>query len=63
LQELEAGSGPGSRPVPPRAADQLTLFGPPEHPVLDELKELDVNALTPLRALALLAELSERARS
>ncbi len=31
---------------------QLTLFGPVEHPLLDELRELDVNELTPLAALS-----------
>jgi DNA mismatch repair protein MutS len=31
---------------------QLTLFGPIEHPLLDELRELDINNLTPLAALA-----------
>lgn len=31
---------------------QLTLFGPIEHPLLDELRELDINDLTPLAALA-----------
>jgi DNA mismatch repair protein MutS len=36
-----------------RAGDlQLTLFGPIEHPLLDELRELDLNDLTPRAALA-----------
>jgi DNA mismatch repair protein MutS len=30
---------------------QLTFFGPTEHPLLDELRELDLDALTPLAAL------------
>ena len=36
---------------------QLTLFAPPEHPVVEQLRQLDVNSLTPLDALAKLAEL------
>jgi DNA mismatch repair protein MutS len=39
---------------------QLTLFAPPEHPVVGELRQLDVNGLTPLDALKLLAELKGR---
>jgi DNA mismatch repair protein MutS len=41
---------------------QLTLFAPPEHPVVEQLKSLDVNALTPLAALQLLAELQSAAK-
>jgi DNA mismatch repair protein MutS len=40
---------------------QLTLFAPPEHPLVDQLRQLDVNSLTPLDALKLLAELKLRA--
>jgi DNA mismatch repair protein MutS len=36
---------------------QLTLFAPPEHPIVEQLRQLDVNSLTPLDALAKLAEL------
>jgi len=35
---------------------QLTLFDPP-HPVLERLKALELDALTPLEALTLLYEL------
>ena len=43
----------------PRAAEktshlQLTLFGAAEHPLLDELRQTDLNATTPLGALELL---------
>jgi DNA mismatch repair protein MutS len=40
----------------PRAA-QLTIFTPLSQPVLERLRELDLNHLTPLEALNLLAEL------
>ena len=39
---------------------QLTLFAAPEHPLVDELRKLDVDALSPREALALLAELKTR---
>jgi DNA mismatch repair protein MutS len=40
------------RPGEPRVRDiQMTLFGPAHHPLLDEVKEMDLNALTPLDAL------------
>jgi DNA mismatch repair protein MutS len=43
--------------------DQLGLFAPPQpHAVVDELRQLDVNTLTPLAALQRLAELAERAK-
>ena len=49
----------------PRAADvdQLGLFAAAPHAVVDALRSVDVNALTPLAALQLVAELAERARS
>ncbi|HYD52430.1 MAG TPA: DNA mismatch repair protein MutS, partial [Gemmatimonadaceae bacterium] len=43
-------------------AQQLGLFAaPPPHPVVERLKAVDVNALTPLQALTLLAELATEA--
>jgi DNA mismatch repair protein MutS len=49
----------------PRAAgDQLGLFaGDISHPVVGRLREIDVNTLTPLEALALLAQLTVEARA
>jgi DNA mismatch repair protein MutS len=47
------------RPVP---ETQLTLFAAAPHPVVERLKDVDPDALTPRQALALLAELVERAR-
>jgi DNA mismatch repair protein MutS len=64
LRELEGahtGGGEGlgrfgrHRPAPGRA--QLSLFAPAEHPAVDRLRRLDINAVTPLQALNLLAEL------
>jgi DNA mismatch repair protein MutS len=40
-----------------RAGDlQLTLFAPDDHPVIEQLKQLDVDSLTPLAALQLLSQ-------
>jgi DNA mismatch repair protein MutS len=33
---------------------QLTLFAPDEHPLIGELRQLDLNAMTPIAALQLL---------
>jgi len=47
-------AGDRLRPAP---AAQLTIFTPISQPVLEKLRELDLNHLTPLEALNLLAEL------
>jgi DNA mismatch repair protein MutS len=48
-------SPPGATPPP----TQLTIFTPLSQPVLDKLSEVDLNRLTPLEALNLLAELKK----
>jgi DNA mismatch repair protein MutS len=48
----------GDSPVPQAA--QLTIFTPLSQPVLERLRELDLNNLTPLEALNLLAELKKQ---
>ncbi len=57
-----AGLPPAPRPrsVPP--ADQLALFGGAPDPVVEELRSIDVDRMTPLEALSRLAELQRRAR-
>jgi DNA mismatch repair protein MutS len=52
--QLAGGDAPG-----PRAA-QLTIFTPLSEPVLEKLREIDLNNLTPLEALNLLAELKKQ---
>ena len=47
---------PGADPP----AAQLTIFTPISQPVLEKLRELDLNRLTPLEALNLLAELKKQ---
>ena len=39
---------------------QMTLFEPKPHPVIEELKRLDVDHLTPLEALNLLAQMKDK---
>ena len=58
-----ARAGPGwpiPRPRPGRPGRQLSALLGAEEAVLDELRRLDPDALTPLQALALLAELKKR---
>jgi DNA mismatch repair protein MutS len=39
---------------------QLTLFGPAEHPLLDEIRRLDLNATAPLDTLRLIQQWQDR---
>jgi DNA mismatch repair protein MutS len=49
--------------APRSSGDQLGLFGSElPHPVVERLREIDVNTLTPLEALAMLAQLTVEAR-
>ncbi len=54
MRELEKSSGQAVR-INPQAAQQVALF-PETSPLLDELKGLDVNALSPIEALNKLFE-------
>jgi DNA mismatch repair protein MutS len=76
LASLEKGAGPPGEPraKPPAKqrrrsdGDQMELFAPPpaapsvDHEVLETIRALDVDRLTPLDALALLAQLKSRCR-
>jgi DNA mismatch repair protein MutS len=54
---------PGAPPPLERNPGQLALFSdPPADPVVDDLRALDLDALTPLEALNRLAELQRRAQ-
>jgi DNA mismatch repair protein MutS len=55
----------GRTPRPARApdADQLALFAAVPHAVVTRLQHVDVNTLTPLAALQLVAELADQART
>jgi DNA mismatch repair protein MutS len=54
-RQLTEHLSPGSAPP----ATQLTIFTPLSQPVLDKLREVNLNRLTPLEALNLLAELKK----
>jgi DNA mismatch repair protein MutS len=54
-QQATAHLSPGAAPPP----TQLTIFTPLSQPVVDKLREVDLNRLTPLEALNLLAELKK----
>ena len=47
----------------PKFIKQLAIFRAEEHPIIHELKKLDVNKLTPLEALEILAQLKRRVDS
>ncbi|HET6763837.1 MAG TPA: DNA mismatch repair protein MutS, partial [Longimicrobiaceae bacterium] len=67
LRELESGGHTVPHPIPaPRLKPveyQLTMFDPPPHPVLERLRQVDVERLSPLEALNVLAELAGAVRS
>lgn len=61
LRDLEGNSHPAAiRPRAPKAT-QLPLFSL-SHPVLDEIKNLDIDSMTPLEALNKLYELKRKVR-
>ena len=66
LQLLESEQISSARNVAPRAPTaqekQLALFGA-RHPLVERLAAIDVNALTPMQAMALLEELNRGAKS
>ena len=66
LQTLEADhhDSAGKTTIPQRKRrskhKQLTLFGPEYHPLLDELRELDMDHMTPTGAFEALQKLRSR---
>lgn len=42
---------------------QLTLFGPAHHPLLDTIRDLDPDALTPLQSLTLIQQWNQKLKS
>jgi DNA mismatch repair protein MutS len=58
LKQLETSSGKAVR-IDPEASQQMALF-PETNPMLDELKALDINALSPIEALNRLYEWQRR---
>jgi DNA mismatch repair protein MutS len=68
LEELErAGDAPRRRQrmrelAPPPQAIQMTLFSAEPDPLIEDLKALPIDELTPLEAISRLYELQRRAR-
>ncbi len=59
LAQLEASHGGGELviPVAMQTRDsQMSLFGEQEHPLLDDIRETDLNNTTPLEAMALIQQ-------
>ena len=57
LGQLEASHGGGKISIPSssKASDmQMSLFGGQDHPLLEDIKETDLNSLTPLEAMMLI---------
>jgi DNA mismatch repair protein MutS len=54
--EREGAHGPVPSSHPALAARQLSLFSTEPHPVIEALRQLDVNSLTPLEAISKLYE-------
>jgi DNA mismatch repair protein MutS len=54
MQQLELSSGKAVK-ITPGLSQQMALF-PETNPMLDELKELDINTLSPIEALNKLYE-------
>ncbi len=50
----------GKKPLRPKVIKQPALFSGEPHPVIEELKKIDVNQLTPIEALNILSKLKER---
>ena len=71
LADLEKGNaihiGPGAADKAPVKIEertvQLTLFDAAEHPVLAKLRQVNPDALTPIEALTILAELRRAAQN
>ena len=58
----ESTRGADRRGPVAHAHEQLALFAVP-HPVVERLRELDVNTMTPLQAIEQLARLIDEART
>lgn len=62
-EQLATGLAKGNpRSQPSAAPDQLGLFATAPHPVLEKLRDLNVDGMTPLAALTLLASLADETR-
>ena len=63
LEEMEKRHPQARKKKKKEVSSQLTFFTPRSHPIIQELKNLDLNTLTPLEAFDTLRELVEKAKS
>ncbi|NOZ63606.1 MAG: DNA mismatch repair protein MutS [Caldiserica bacterium] len=62
LEEMEKRHPQVRKKKKREVSNQLTFFTPRSHPIIQELKNLDLNTLTPLKAFDTLRELVEKVR-
>jgi DNA mismatch repair protein MutS len=61
-EQIVPRSGRQAGMKPSGTDDQLVLFGVKAHPIVQRLKQLEPNTMTPIQALALLAQLADEAK-
>jgi len=61
-EQIVPRSGRAMSPASPRADDQLALFSVMTHPVVQQLRTVDPNKMTPIQALDLLARLVDEVK-
>jgi DNA mismatch repair protein MutS len=61
-EQIVPRSGHDSPPPPSRTSDQLALFGLMPHPIVQQLKNVDPNTMTPIQALDLLVRLVDEVK-
>jgi DNA mismatch repair protein MutS len=61
-EQIVPRHGHASRATPAPSDDQLALFGSMAHPVVQQLRKLEPNAMTPIKALEILARLVDESK-
>jgi DNA mismatch repair protein MutS len=61
-EQIVPRSGHAAAPLPGATDDQLALFGVMTHPVVQQLKNVEPNTMTPIQALDLLARLVDEVK-
>jgi DNA mismatch repair protein MutS len=61
-EQIVPRHGNTSRATPAVSDDQLALFGLMAHPVIQQLRKLEPNAMTPMKALEILARLVDESK-
>jgi DNA mismatch repair protein MutS len=61
-EQIVPRRGHVSRTVPAITDDQLALFGSMVHPIVQQLRKLEPNAMTPIKALEILARLVDESK-